>query len=436
MLAAFHFFATSVILIQLYRARPFNTVILIYMVFFIVFEIPFLLSINFTNTSVVITLAALATLFRGSVRGKPFGVYYLIPVALFTIAGLFRIHIIIPLIGVVLPFLLGNVKGRLPVLLTLGVAAGMIVFFNKLHELYYSGKKAGWQQDERYRQTLYKFYNDAQLFEVGSKQWETEIALIKNGLILDTSYLNSQKLSIIYTDLHRKKSFFSTLLSPSVKWLFVNNRIFILTAFLLFLYVSVKSRLQIFFSLLLLTIGLSFLITQLKLPHYILPAGIAAIFVVAGVESNLSKYGFIKLLPVIFLIFWGLVRVSKENKINLARNSLFINAANEAKSSDHIFLVQDNNFPIDYIGAFDSPVRYKLPNIIWGSFDFNSEILSDNNINKISDIVFLPNLLVWGKPVPGLLDYLEEMTGTKLAFSEPLQEFRYGEVRRIRIMNP
>lgn len=435
-LAAFHFFATSVILIQLYKVRPFNMVILIYTVFFVVFEIPFLLSINFTNTSIVITFAALTTLFRGVTEGKPFGVYYLIPIVMFILAGLFRIHTVIPLVGVTLPFLLANAKGRTAALLTLGLATGMVVLSNKTHELYYSGKKAGWVQDERYRQMLYKFYNDTRLFEAGSKQWETETDLIRNGLILDTAFLNAQKLSRIYADLHREKVIFSASLVPSVRWLLINNKIFILTALLLFLYASAKFRLHIFFSLVLLTIGVSFLITWLKLPPYILPAGIAAIFLLAGIENNLSKYGFIKLIPAILLLFWGGIRASKENKINVARNSLFVNAVNETGNSDHVFLIQDNSFPIDYIGAFDPPVKYRLTNIVWGSFDFNSVVLSRNNIDKISDIVFLPNLLMWGKPAPGLLAYFEEMTGAKLAFSEPLPEFKYGEVRRILIIKP
>ncbi len=434
-LIAFHFLATSVISVELYKTKPFNTALVLYLVFFIVFEIPFLLGINFTNTSIVLTFASLAVLFRLYRHGRPWGLYFFIPIALLVFASFFRIHVMIPLMATVFPFLLFGNKQRKPFLAALGIAAGMIILFHKLHEAYYSGKLTDWRQNEHYRQMLYKFYNDSQLLSAETAQWETEVELLKNALILDTTYLSAQKLTSIYAELQQSK----ILTLPdrsSVRWTFINNRIFLLTAALLFLLVARRWKRPVLISLALGAAGVVFLMICYKLPTYMLPAGIAAVFVVACTQADFIKNGLTKLLPVVFLLFWGLVRAVKENNVNVGHHQFFINSVKEVAQSDHVFLIQDNAFPIDFIGVFDSPACYKLTNIIWGSFDFNSRILAQyNSIQKLSDIIFLPNLLVWGKPVPAFLDYLEEQTGVKFEFSEPLKQFTYGEVRRIVITN-
>lgn len=141
---------------------------------------------------------------------------------------------------------------------------------------------------------------------------------------------------------------------------------------------------------------------------------------------------------MLFLIFWASVRVIKVNINNSRLNLKFKNAYEQIDSHrSTLFFVQDFTFPYDYIYSFDVPAKYSLRNVLtdWQYPEAQSiKVLHSFNINCVKDIPYADNVLFWGKPVDALLEYFTIVTGKKVYFSQPLNEFKYGEVRKLQIL--
>lgn len=442
-LIGFHFLATTVILKQICSISHFWEGLLAYTVVFMLLEAQFLLGISFTNTSIVLTWAGLIVLFK-SVSTPSSTWNSVVCVSMFVLASLFRVHVIFPIVAVVLPFLFFRKDSSI---LAIGrivlVSAVLIFFFNLFHQAYYKKHINGWEEREKYQQILYKYFNRGGLYDVKIPKWKTETEMIEYSLLLDSNYLNSAKLSKMYNELMMKRPLWNTGdESGSIKWLFINNRIYFLLFFVFLTYATSKSLKKILLvSVTSFIAGVVFLVLFLKLKDYIITGSIGVIclslyfFGSAAEDSNKSKLKLIRFCTMLFLIFWASVRVIKVNLNNSRLNLQFKSAYEQIDSHrSTLFFVQDFTFPYDYIYSFDVPAKYSLRNVLtdWQYPEAQSiKVLHSFNINCVKDIPYADNVLFWGKPVDALLEYFTIVTGKKVYFSQPLNEFKYGEVRKI-----
>ncbi|OJY98142.1 MAG: hypothetical protein BGP13_10860 [Sphingobacteriales bacterium 40-81] len=445
-LIIFHFFATSLIFIHIIRCRPFWESLFIYTCIFFIFECAFLMSLSFTNTSIVLTWAGLTSLFFGVKDKRIFNWNGILALSSIFFAVLFRIHVIIPFIVIVLPFFLFRVNTKIVIRLIILITCMLFltIFVNLLHQWYYGKYISNWAAGDAYRYKLYKFYNVEGLTDLNIARWETEKQLVKNALIIDTNYISQKKLTEMYEELKMKK-FERTLQisSHQMYWSFINNRIYLLAFFLFFFFYSVRryQKLIALISFSLLATCTILLVVFLKLPYYIIigGAGLLTLFVVLTSDREgmpaTRRWSFFKYSLFAFFLLWGMVRLYKTNIKNKQMNMFFKKSFEEVeKFRTTFFLVTDGAFPLDYFSIFDTPQTYSLENVSlsWQcSYELNLKALNAYHINNVKDIPLSKNVLFWGKPIQALLDYFEITTGKKYCFSDPLKEFKYGEVRRL-----
>ncbi|PVD50540.1 hypothetical protein DC498_19125 [Terrimonas sp.] len=443
LLIIFHFIATTIIFVQITNQISYWKSVLAYIAIFCVVEGQFLINLSFSNTSIVLTWAALILGLTIIHEQAPIRKYILC-IAMFVFASLFRIHTMFPFIVIIIPFFFLNKNIHFYRIFGLALITTTIVFsLNRWHQYYYERNIPGWIGKEQYQQSLYKYYNKEGLYNVNVQKWKIEAELIKYSIHFDSNFLSLEKLNKMYVDLNAESTFSDSFFDfNSIKWLLINNRIYFF-AFILFLIYVRNKRLQVvsLLSFVLLCGGIVFLLLNMKLPAYIIPGAVAVIcFSIFLTNSNdwtglspLRKL--VQTLLILFLIFWGCVRLCKVSLDNEQKNNQFKNAFNEiAKHRSTLFLVQDFGFPFDYFSVFDVPSKYPLNNIVL-AWQFPEEmgmkILHLNGLKSIKDIPYSDKVLFWGKPVQALLDYFEITTGKKYCFSEPLKEFKYGEVRRL-----
>jgi len=444
-----HFFATSLILVYINFKKSFIESLFMYTLLFLIFESNFLMSLSFTNTSIILTWAGVTALLFATREEKYSLRNYLLSCLCLVLAAAFRIHAIIPFMAMAFPFFFFPFIKRKIILFFafVVVLATLITFLNQSHRSYYNKYIPGWKSGEAYRQKLYKFYNHEALYDVNIPEWETEKQLVMNTLILDTNYLSSKKLSAMYEAIVQQKSKISSRLNTDfVHWSFINNRIYFLAILFFFFFYAIRPYQKVIAgcSFMLLSTGIMSLMLFLKLPDYIIVGGTGLLCLLIFLYTDPGEQLFIKRVYIVkalffcFLLFWGIIRLCKLNVDNKQKNDLFINASEEIrKHKDILFLVTDNAFPIDYFSIFDSPKKHSLENIALGwqySQELNWRILSMLNIKTVTDIPHASNILIWGKPVQALLDYFQKTTGEKITFSPVLKEFKYGEVRKLQML--
>lgn len=440
-----HFIATSIIFYLLSKNKFSLDRFAAYTMFFIVFESQFLMTLSFTNTSIILSCAGLTVLlftFLNKLYSKRM---YMLAFFCFVCAACFRIHAILPLTLIALPFFILplNIKSLFRLIAFIVVVIFTTVLLNESHKFYYRKHIPNWDDKEAYAQRLYKFYNTESLSTITDYEWRVEQELIKNALIIDTNYLNSNKLIEIYARLKEKSRMINVLKDTDFYFLFVNNRIYFFTFFTFIFFYAVRNLDKIVAggSFCFLMLCICVLIFFFKLPGYIIVGGLGLISLLTILYSNHNKVSFkegvnvTRILLYSFVLLWGIIRLYKIDIDNKMRNNFFKQVSTEvAHYKDILFFVTDNSFPIDYCSIFSPPQKYPLQNVSLGwqyDRELNLRSLKLLKINGVAHIPIAPNILFWGKPIQALLDYFEITTGKKYAYSAPLKEFKYGEVRKL-----
>ncbi|MBS1749752.1 MAG: hypothetical protein JST63_07600 [Bacteroidetes bacterium] len=442
-LILFHFLACSIILDRLLFRKSFQTGIIIYTLFFCVFESHLLLSLSFTSTSLILTISAIVVLLVSGVN-KDMGLKNIsMSVALLVCASLFRMYTVVPLVGIALPILLFILKKREIIFLGSALFAVLIIIAatNYMHREYYKYKIPNWEKGEQYRQLLYNFYNNENAYQGLDSTWLTEEMLLKDALIIDTNFLSTRKLLSMQNESHRTISQkVSDLQQDGVRWFVINNRIFVgcFVFLIFFCRLNRKYIIATMISSICLMGGIGLLYLFAKIPDYIFLSGLALLsLLIAAIRIEKPQRDLIYypgLLGILFFMIWGAVRIYKENLKNLHNHLLFQQAATEvAKYPDNLFFVTDYTFPSDYISVFDTPRKYPLSNVVlsWHySYSFSLQMLKRFGVNDIKELPYSHKILLWGKPVKELTDYFFKTAQIKLEYSLPLPLFKYGEVRK------
>ncbi len=447
-LILFHFLACSVIFNRILKLKPLHTGIIIYTLFFCIFEAHFLLSLTFTSTSLILTISAIIILLTSGENKRLNFKHILISAVLLVSASLFRIYTILPVVGIALPLFVFFLKKKDIITVCLSFTAVIVIICinSYTQREYYKHKIPNWSNEEQYRQILYGFFNDENAYHGLDSTWEIEEKLLKDALIIDTNFLSTEKLLQMQKESQRNSS--QNIFNSerfSFKWFVINNRIFIGYFIFLMLFGGILNRKYIFASIIsfaCLILGIVFLYLFAKLPDYIFLSGLTLLsLLISSIGFNSPRKGLLlyaNIAGMVFFMVWGIVRIYKENLKNLNNHLHFRQAATEvANYPDKLFFVTDYTFPSDYISVFDVPQKYPLTNVVLGwhySYSYSLQMLKKFGINDIKDLPQSQNVLLWGKPVKELLDYFSKTAKLKLQYSPPLPQFKYGEVRKLQIL--
>lgn len=438
-----HYLASCIILSQLIKRSKKIHAFIFYITLFIIFEAKFLLHINHTNTAIILTCSAVILSFTSDKNKKLTSAVPITAVMILLYASFFRIHVLIPLIGMSFPFLfLKSSRNKfITTTLALALTSSLIILFNHFHQSYYKSAIDNWQQEENYRQKVYSFYNHHKLNKpVTDTKWDTEINILTHGSPIDTNFISSRKLIEMRKDLLDKKN--DTPISLTNKnWFWINNRIYF-SVIVLLIVLSLQTK-KLFFasiiSLSLIIAGLYFLSVNAKLPEYlkISTLFLFGLFIVsASIENQLSnRYTALLSSAMLLLLIWGSVQLYKINKKNIREIEQFRLSAQEISAhSDKLFVLTADIFPLQKFYAFDNPHKFPLPNFL-GAEHFLQNIyhpvFERFQLSSLKDLPKHQNVLFWGVRVPALENYFRLVNGRDIFISQPLKEFQYGEVRYI-----
>ncbi|HEY1872389.1 MAG TPA: hypothetical protein VGG71_15100, partial [Chitinophagaceae bacterium] len=169
--------------------------IVIFMVFFLFFESQFLQSLNYSNTSFILSLSGSAgfIFYFANASQTPLGKKKLIaPFLLALVGGLLRVHTLglTVLLSIETGLVLMPFYNFKKFIFSWFVLASTLIVFIIAHNYYYQAKIPGSKKEEQFRQSLFYIANHPQI----PGNVDTGIALIKNsfirsGFLYDTSFV-------------------------------------------------------------------------------------------------------------------------------------------------------------------------------------------------------------------------------------------------------
>ncbi|WEK38190.1 MAG: hypothetical protein P0Y53_11850 [Candidatus Pseudobacter hemicellulosilyticus] len=414
-----HYTACCIFLYRLLQQHRPLTAYLLYLLIFSCFVSINLLTPNFSNAAIALGSGALLLLTGQPAKPRKNAATAL---ALLLIAACFRIHVLVPLVVIALPFLLLYTPARMRWLRigTLALAAGGIILMNQWHQGYYRAHISGWQQEEDYRQQNYAFYNDHTLRPPAPGQpWYVEYYL--RSPFVDTAFLSTQKLQEMYHSLNGSRETRLSFNREAGYWLLINNRVYFLALLLLVLYAGrhKKTLAQGSLAIALLLAATVYLLLFRKIPGYWLISccWLISLFlaVSAGAASPLScRLRWLYGTGALLLISWGLLRWQKTNRQQQESISAFKTAyARISRQPGTLFISVTDRFPLQYFGAFDPPRNYPLLNFLGAEHFMHNNYRNTYARFGIADTQAIPghtNVIFWGQQVPALADYFRIRT--------------------------
>lgn len=437
-----HYIGGTLILSQLFRQKPELTGYLAYAALFIVFEGYFLLYPDFTAASMILTIAALLLLMIKSRQAAPGIRWCIIAGLLLLLASFYRIHSMLFLAVLILPFfiLIHERLAKTKVMLTLLASALLVITFNHAQEWYFRQQKNDWLQEEAYRQKIFRFFNNAASLKIPAdgEKWHDEYQVTTSGLIMDSSYMPSARLDSMYRDLKGLKSNWQ-LPTGWKKWFYINNRLFFIVTLFFFVFYGYRKKILIpaLTAFIVLLAGFAYLQLRAKAPSYVLTASLELIclsifFSEKQPFSFSGKLGEL-IIPLCLglVICWGLVRLYNTSDQNRNENYTFKNNYTEVAGHPHNLFIDVQDFNSRKFYVFDLPGKFSLSNYLIGERFINnthSSALKRFRIQNIAGIFNSPDVLFWGEPDAALKKYFEKIAGRPLVFTGPLAEFKNGDV--------
>lgn len=411
--------------------------------FFVVFEIWMVLNLDTSSTSMICTLAGTAMIwhyFQQPVAKRGLAIGGILTI---TLGACFRMHTLVPVILVALPFflLIPSVKKILFALGTLAITFLLITILFKLQDQYYSAHVPGWRQQEQHRQAIYSYVNyfhDTTQPAPGQLPAE----MTENLLFFDTTMPDTKTLLSIA---HQTRAgmpvnnFFSV---NTWYWHFINNRLYLFALIVPFMALSFRKK-GILVVAAAFTTGIAaigYLLMFRKIPDYLIPGITAAIFYCTLLTGTYqATTGRLKQIAVItatiFLLGWSVLRMYKINRHNADSFQQFREMYSELKRHpDKLFISTGDGTPFFYFYCFATASSYPFRNILFIGQPVISRapyLLSEFGIKDIRQAPLYDNVYFRGPEKPVLLRYYQQVWGQNFSYSDSIPGFKSSAIRKI-----
>ncbi len=356
-----------------------------------VFEIPFLLQPTFSNTALVLSVAALTGLLAEAQRPAGSLARMLPYLIVLLVASLFRFHVLIPIIVTSLPFMLTVARRQkiTALLLHLTVGGCCLFLLHAAQVRFYERRIPGWDQEEQYRQAVFDLVNRPLNKQIASgdpaaamKQGRLE--LLENGMFWDRRFLSVGAIRALGSQTRLATALEAPGFSSTLYWLFTNNRLYlaVLAAAMATLALTIRGNCRRWLAplaSLALALGMTGgLLVFGKLPPYFLEGmllGVSFYWAVLTAPFLPAAAGYrqgLNWLGAACLLVWAGIRMEKTAAFNQAANRRFVCAWQQVHArADSLFIVTDNRFPLDYFSVWQSPNRFPLANLLYRDLLFN-----------------------------------------------------------------
>lgn len=403
LLYLFHFISCTIVLWQWLRGNKFAVAVISFAIIFFSIEARFLLQPTFTNTALITAVGAVLLSHDRNL---------LVSSVLLAIAIMFRVHMLIPVAIISLPFYLLKPQ-KATVFSVVAVILLILLLFQQ--KQYYQQHIPGWQEEENYRRAVIHYYN------VPKKQmsdWDFNTVLaadfLDHGLLWDKTMFSAQRISAITERTKTTNAFTRPDFGERLYWLFMENRLALLIFAGFFIYrfsfMSRREKLAVTVSALL-VFGLCLgLLLFRKLPPYVMPGCLFVWLACVGStgthETNIPpKRNWMFAAGAVLLLAWSIVRIVTLNNWNKQQHQRFVCVYNQvAASPQKLFIASDDKLPMDYFHVWHTPRQYSLPNILYKDHFLNNTyqpVYKRFNISSPAEFVDNKTVLFIG-PTPDL----------------------------------
>jgi hypothetical protein len=418
---------------------------IVYIIFFLLIQTVMIGRLNTSVTSSICGIAGLALIWH----------YYKSPginrtivvggIALLLLSAFFRLHTMVLVIGIAAPFFL-LLPGNKKIIMAVGciALAGLIVAGSYLWQLtYYKNHCAGFTQEEQLRQAKFEYINNYQdTSRMRDPRLQLQVQMASQLLFFDSRMPDAKSLRTITN--HTRTSMPPGLIvkTQTWYWVFVNNRIFILSLVLCLLLpaFSKKERIISIMAVLMLVAGLFYLQVARKLPAYIIHGAVFTLlyFLLVTGTWQLANTWYRKVLQVFLpacIVLWSVVLTYKINKKNADQFRQFTQFHHEIQSrpQDLFIIVGDHDLFSAYY-CFASPAAYSFSNMLFFSeaVDFRmSDIASRFGVKDIREAPLNARVYFYGERSPVLAAYYQAVLGKPVAFKNAGSLGASGELWKI-----
>ncbi|TCZ71403.1 hypothetical protein E0486_10000 [Flaviaesturariibacter aridisoli] len=437
-LLAAQFVACTLIFQRLLRRNTLLQALAFYTFFFLVFETGYFSALNFTSTSIVLGMAGLLRLSLPPVPGatdKPYK-----GATLYASASLLRVHSLLPLLPLALPFwiLTPGWKPRLRKALWLLAALAAIGALHLFHRNYYEKRIPGWQREEAYRQQVYAFYNHRNMtrYAPGDPGY-FERRIIGQKPLLDTQIMTLPIMAAKFKATYKPGFRMS---GEILRWFFVNNRLYFLSLLCAFLFLRRRAEWLALGASIAIAVAMWFALnyTYAKFPDYLLMAFLC-FPVLLALSTRTPPARPVRpwlLLAPLLLAGWGFWIRVKQGRSNAAVTRTFVAAWRDfAAHRDTLFFVGMDQLPFYAYPVWAPPAKYPMPNVLISEHFLNHlerPFLEHFGLRSIRDLPLHPNACLAGWQQEDIRAYYSRVHGTTVRF-EPVTG-TYQQLRPYRVV--
>jgi hypothetical protein len=357
------------------------TALLFYMVFFFFIEIRILLSLNFSSSAWVLATAGFMLLLEGMRLQRNF-FCIISATVLLILAGMLRLHILIAVGILLIPaFLLYAAREFRAWATVLALIAGLLFLLNIQHKDFYKRNIPGWQQQEQYRQLLFKLANQSENKVVLNRAVYADTivqAFYKARFFADTGFMSIAKLKKLEVFIKKESKFNSAVFFDGLYWLFIELRVYLLLLAISLYFLWQSGTLKLFLLRMMLPffgiVGAYFFLALFYKMTFTLHMGfiiVCWIYSVIALHECSLVFSFSKPRSVYFLLLllpfvWIGVRIVKTDKENRSKNQKFKCVVKEfEQNADKLFVAMDDLLPVSAYSIWDSPSSNRITNLIY-----------------------------------------------------------------------
>ena len=350
-----------------------------YLLYVLFFETFYLLSLSFTNTAVVCSMAGnfffITALQKNNLNRKKL----LVTVLFLSIAGLLRFHawaFVEVLMAPCILFVKRPALFRYIAYKAALFAVLVLLFF--MHVQYYTHYIPDWRDQERVRQVLYSVYNKPPDAVKASRVFKDSVEeqFFSNGFFYDTAFLSENRITEIARPLTRIRDFSRQEDYQMVYWTFMESRIYLFLFVIHLAYLALQRHYGVLkkFALIAMIYALLYacFFVFYKVTGYMFITFFSVSWLVLyllGMQQQPARIPEsgqrIFYAVVCFAACWCGIRIYKTNAVNNSNYKRWLCAYNDVhQHATAVHLAVNNEFPLDYFSVTDVPAAYTLPNFI------------------------------------------------------------------------
>lgn len=445
-LLVLHCFGLSALLYTLLKAIKPAAGILLFLVIFLFIESRFLLSLNFTGTSIVTGTGALVLMVYQLNKQKVFSGLNVFAFFLLLLSGMLRLHVVILVMLLFIPFIISslskkNILSVFSAYLLLGV---FLLLLNKAQENFYNDNIPGWKKQESFRQGLFYAYNrpkNPDVFKIVFKD-STEQELFFSSFLYDSAQFTPLRITEISTKITRKRWLNNKEDILGLYWFFIELRIYFLLILTFVIILAFSKQIGQIHRWLIPMITVLFVYAYLFVFLKITTTIHLGLLFVLLVQISIGFQGVTPVISFkwtrlfmgsvfILLVGWMLSRLFKENEINKERRRNFSCVLTELnQNKDKLFIATDDSFPLGHFYLWDTPLQFPVSNLVYKDRMLTHTYLKTLKRYGVNDLHKAlrenTNLRLAGKK---LLSLEKIFDGVRI--SEQMPDFKCMEVRKL-----